>query len=57
LNTQVVYTVYNIILIEWITYIMYLLLQSMSADSARETTHRREFSLHSTRSFFITHIT
>jgi len=36
---------------------MYLLLQSMSADSARETKHRMEFSQHSTRSCVITHIT
>jgi len=57
LDIQVVYTVYNIILIEWITYNMYFLLQSMSADSVRETRHRIESSQHSTRSYFITHIT
>jgi len=33
------------------------ILQSMSADSVRETTHRKESSQHSTRSFVITHIT
>jgi len=36
---------------------MYLLFQFMSADSARETKHRRELSQHSTRSCVITHIT
>jgi len=44
LDIQVVYTVYNTILIEWITYIMYLLLQFMSADSVREAEHSKESS-------------
>jgi len=36
---------------------MYFLLQFMSADSVRETRHKRESSQHSTRSCAITHIT
>jgi len=38
-------------------YLIHLILQSMSADSVRETRHRKESSQHSTRSCVITHIT
>jgi len=41
LNEQVVHTVYTVILIQWITYIMHFILQSMSADSVRDAIHRR----------------
>jgi len=33
------------------------ILQSQSADSVRDTTHRRQYSQHSTRCCVITHIT
>jgi len=36
---------------------LYFILQSLPADSVRDTRHRNEYSQHSTRSCVITHIT
>jgi len=46
-----------ILCISQTTYITHFILQSMSADSVRDTRHRKESSQHSTRSCVITHIT
>jgi len=51
------YTVYYIIMIQWTRYIIHFILQSMSADSVRETKHRMESSQQSTGSCVITNIT
>jgi len=55
--TSSIYTVYNNILVQWITYITHFILQSVSADTVRETKHIMEYSQNSTRSCVITHIT
>jgi len=44
-------------MIQCATHIAHFILQSMSADSVGETTHKRESSQNTTRSCVIAHIT